>query len=73
MKPIVYLAAFRKGKFNLGSAVPDECNSVPNGAGQNAKRISNYDGEFKGMIPPSVWRWRNPETQLQSGSPGRSA
>jgi penicillin-binding protein 1A len=51
MKPIVYLAAFRKGKYNLGTTVPDEPIGVPNGAGQNPKWISNYDGEFKGMIP----------------------
>jgi membrane peptidoglycan carboxypeptidase len=51
MKPIVYLAAFRKGAFNLETAVPDEPISVSNGRGQNAKWISNYDGEFKGMIP----------------------
>ncbi|HXB74570.1 MAG TPA: transglycosylase domain-containing protein [Candidatus Acidoferrales bacterium] len=51
MKPIVYLAAFRKGTFNLDTVVPDEPISISNGAGQNAKRIANYDGEFKGMIP----------------------
>jgi membrane peptidoglycan carboxypeptidase len=51
MKPIVYLAAFRKGAFNLESVVPDEPISVSVGPGQNAKWISNYDGEFKGMIP----------------------
>jgi len=49
MKPIVYLAAFRSGTFNLETAVPDEPISVPNGG--DAKSISNYDGEFKGMIP----------------------
>ena len=51
MKPIVYLAAFRKGGFDLETAVPDEPISVPNGAGRNAKWISNDDGQFKGMIP----------------------
>jgi penicillin-binding protein 1A len=51
MKPIVYLAAFRQGTFNLDTVVPDEPISVPNGAGQDAKSISNYDGQFKGMIP----------------------
>ena len=50
MKPIVYLAAFRKGAFNLDTAAPDEPISVPNG-GEQAKWISNYDGLFKGMIP----------------------
>lgn len=49
MKPMVYLAAFQHGKFNLQSMVPDEPISVPDGAG--VKWISNYDGEFKGMIP----------------------
>jgi penicillin-binding protein 1A len=49
MKPMVYLAAFQQGTFNLGTMVPDEPISVPDGAG--VKWISNYDGEFKGMIP----------------------
>lgn len=51
MKPIVYLAAFRKGIFNLDTAVPDEPISVSNGGEQDVKWISNYDGQFKGMIP----------------------
>ena len=51
MKPIVYLAAFRAGMLNLDSVVPDEPISVPNGANQEVKWISNYDGQFKGMIP----------------------
>src|ERR1019366_3951614 len=51
MKPIVYLAAFRKGTFNLESVVPDEPISVPSGRGQEVKWISNYDGQFKGMMP----------------------
>jgi len=49
MKPIVYLAAFRRGILNLESMVPDEPISVPDGA--KTKWISNYDGQFKGMIP----------------------
>jgi len=49
MKPIVYLAAFRRGILNLESLVPDEPISVPDGA--KTKWISNYDGQFKGMIP----------------------
>jgi penicillin-binding protein 1A len=49
MKPMVYLAAFQQGTFNLGTMVPDEPISVPDGEG--VKWISNYDGEFKGMIP----------------------
>jgi penicillin-binding protein 1A len=51
MKPIVYLAAFQAGMLNLDSVVPDEPISVPNGAKQDVKWISNYDGQFKGMIP----------------------
>ncbi len=49
MKPMVYLAAFQQGTFNLGTMVPDEPISVPDG--ESVKWISNYDGEFKGMIP----------------------
>lgn len=51
MKPIVYLAAFRKGTFNLDSTVPDEPISVSDGDDQDAKWIANYDGQFKGLIP----------------------
>jgi membrane peptidoglycan carboxypeptidase len=51
MKPIVYLAAFRKGTFNLDSTVPDEPISISIGENQDAKWIANYDGQFKGMIP----------------------
>jgi penicillin-binding protein 1A len=51
MKPIVYLAAFRQGPYNLDTKVPDEPISVSNGRGQDAKWISNYDGQFKGEIP----------------------
>jgi penicillin-binding protein 1A len=51
MKPIVYLAAFRAGILDLNSVVPDEPISVPNGANRGVKWISNYDGQFKGMIP----------------------
>lgn len=50
MKPMVYLAAFRQGDFTLETLVPDEPISVPNG-GSERKWISNYDGQFKGMIP----------------------
>ncbi len=50
MKPFVYLAAFELG-FTLESMVPDEPISVPNGIGKPPKWISNYDGQFKGMIP----------------------
>jgi len=51
MKPIVYLAAFREGEFNLDTLVPDKPISVPDGGNQNIKWISNYDGRFKGMLP----------------------
>jgi penicillin-binding protein 1A len=51
MKPFVYLAAFRQGMFDLESMVPDEPISVPDRAKQTTKWISNYDGQFKGMIP----------------------
>jgi penicillin-binding protein 1A len=51
MKPIVYLAAFRQGTFDLATMVPDEPISVPDGGKQSTKWISNYDGQFKGMIP----------------------
>jgi len=51
MKPIVYLAAFREGTFDLKTVVPDEPISVPNGSQQGVKWISNYDGQFKGMMP----------------------
>jgi len=54
MKPIVYLAAFRAGTLNLDSVVPDEPISVPNGADRDVKWISNYDGQFKGMIPARI-------------------
>jgi len=51
MKPIVYLAAFQQGTFNLDTMVPDEPISVPDEGKQTTKWISNYDGQFKGMIP----------------------
>jgi penicillin-binding protein 1A len=51
MKPMVYLAAFRQGTFNLETMVPDEPIGVPDGEKQRTKWISNYDDQFKGMIP----------------------
>ncbi len=51
MKPFVYLAAFRRGGFTLETLVPDEPISVPDGAARPPKWISNYDGQFKGLIP----------------------
>ena len=51
MKPLVYLAAFRRGGFTLETLVPDEPISVPDGARRSYKWISNYDGRFKGLIP----------------------
>lgn len=50
MKPMVYLAAFGRGPFTLDTLVPDEPISVSDAAG-GPKSISNYDGQFKGMIP----------------------
>jgi membrane peptidoglycan carboxypeptidase len=51
MKPMVYLAAFRQGGFNLETAVPDEPIGVPDGEKQSTKWISNYDEQFRGLIP----------------------
>jgi len=51
MKPIVYLAAFRRGGFSLETLVPDEPISVPDGGAGEPKWIANYDGRFKGWIP----------------------
>jgi penicillin-binding protein 1A len=51
MKPMVYLAAFRQGRFNLESVVPDEPIGVPDGEKQSTKWIANYDEQFRGMIP----------------------
>ena len=51
MKPIVYLAAFHAGIFDLDSVVPDEPISVANGVEQDVKWIQNYDGRFKGPMP----------------------
>jgi penicillin-binding protein 1A len=51
MKPIVYLAAFRDGGFTLETLVPDEPISIPDGETRPPKWISNYDGQFKGLIP----------------------
>ena len=51
MKPFAYLAAFRQGSFDLATMVPDEPIGVPDGAKQSTKWISNYDDQFRGMIP----------------------
>jgi len=51
MKPIVYLAAFRQGALDLDTLVPDEPISVAIARNRALKWISNFDGEFKGMIP----------------------
>jgi penicillin-binding protein 1A len=51
MKPVVYLAAFRRG-LTLDAMVPDEPISVPGeGGADDLKWIANYDREFKGPIP----------------------
>ena len=51
MKPFVYLAAFRQGTFTLETMAPDEPIGLPDGGEESTKWISNYDGQFKGMIP----------------------
>lgn len=48
MKPIVYLAAFRRGA-GLDSEVLDAPLAVPMGSGR-VKWINNYDGTFRGPI-----------------------
>ena len=52
MKPIVYLAAFCQGSFDLDTMVADQPISVPDGGEQTTKRISNYDGQFERHDPP---------------------
>ena len=49
-KPLVYLAAFRRG-LDLDTIVPDELFGVPLGADRGVKWIGNYDNRFKGPIP----------------------
>ena len=51
MKPIVYLAAFRQGALELDTPVPDEPISVPTSGNETLKWISNFDNQFKGIIP----------------------
>ena len=51
MKPLVYLAAFREQMFDLDTMVPDEPIGIPMGAGLGTKWISNYDRQFKGVMP----------------------
>ncbi len=51
MKPFAYLAAFRQGTFNLETVVPDEPIGVPDAEKLSTKWISNYDEQFRGMIP----------------------
>jgi penicillin-binding protein 1A len=51
MKPIVYLAAFRQGALDLDTPVPDEPISVVASGDRPLKWISNFDDQFKGMIP----------------------
>ncbi len=51
MKPIVYLAAFRQGALDLDTPVPDEPISVAMSGNQPVKWISNFDNQFKGVIP----------------------
>jgi penicillin-binding protein 1A len=51
MKPIVYMAAFQHEEYSLETLVPDEPISVSTGRATPPKWISNYDGQFKGLIP----------------------
>jgi penicillin-binding protein 1A len=51
MKPILYLAAFRKGALALDSLVPDEPISVVMSRDRPLKWIANYDQQFKGLMP----------------------
>jgi penicillin-binding protein 1A len=50
MKPLVFLAAFRRG-LTLDAMLPDEPISVPGSTATEVKWIGNYDREFKGTIP----------------------
>ena len=50
MKPIVYLAAFRQGNFDLETVVPDQPIGVQDRDKNATKWISNYDKQFRGMI-----------------------
>ena len=72
MKPIVYLAAFRQGTFNLDTAVPDEPISVPNGRGQDAEMDLELRWSIQGHDPHREWHWRNPETPSRFGLRSRS-
>jgi penicillin-binding protein 1A len=51
MKPIVYLAAFRQGALDLDTLVPDEPISLVVARNSPLKWISNFDAQFKGLIP----------------------
>jgi len=51
MKPFVYLAAFRQGALDLDTPVPDEPIAVATSGDQPVKWISNFDNQFKGIIP----------------------
>jgi penicillin-binding protein 1A len=51
MKPILYLAAFRHSALDLDTLVPDQPISVVVARNYPVKWISNFDNQFKGMIP----------------------
>jgi penicillin-binding protein 1A len=51
MKPIVYLAAFQQGAFDLNTPVSDEPISVADSGNRPTKWITNFDHQFKGIIP----------------------
>jgi penicillin-binding protein 1A len=50
MKPLAYLAAFRRGA-GLDTEILDAPIAVPMGSGRPPKWINNYDGKFRGPIP----------------------
>jgi len=49
-KPLVYLAAFRRG-LDLDTIVPDDLFGLSTGGDRRVKWIRNYDDRFKGPIP----------------------
>jgi membrane carboxypeptidase/penicillin-binding protein len=49
-KPLVYLAAFRRG-LDLDTVVPDDLFGLRRGGQRGVKWIRNYDDRFKGPIP----------------------
>jgi penicillin-binding protein 1A len=71
MKPLVYLAAFRRG-LTLESVVPDAPIAVSRGSDRPPKWIQNYDGKFKGpmTIRQALAESRNAATMWVARSVG---